>query len=126
MQHQTKKVVAFVVELYELEHYWGTDNFIKKVYNWDTYSWETIKTSRFSLKPDCFKLAHKERFNSVRKLNQALGLKNKKSYWFYKSLEDAIKGAYGDSFYSIKNRCQSVLVVRQLHDLDNNYIYYHK
>lgn len=126
MQHQTKKVVSFVVELYELDHYWSTDNFIRKVYNWDDYSLDYVKTSRYWLKPDCFKLTHYERFNSIKKLNKALGLKRKKSYWFYKSLEEAIKGAYGDSFYYIKNRCDSVLVIRQLHDLDKNYTYYQK
>ncbi len=126
MLHQTKKNVLFIVEIYELDSYWAKNNFIREVFDWDKNSWEKVKTTRYWLTPSCYKKTHAQYFNSVNKLNKALGLKRKKHYWFYNSVEEAIKGAYGDNFHSVINRNEKVLVVRKLHDLESHYTYYHR
>lgn len=123
---QIKKTILFSVEVYKLKHYWITDNFQTKRFNWSSELWEPQKTTRYSIKPDCFERTHHEMFNSVRKLNKALGLKKKKYYSFYKNLNEVTKGVYGDNFYYVKNTCDEVLIIRQLHDLDKNYTYYSK
>jgi hypothetical protein len=119
---QTKKMVGFIVEVYKLTHYWENNNgwrytsarledggFIKE------------KITHFFITPSCYKRTHYEKFNSIRKLNSALGLKKGKRYFFHKNLEDAIKGAYGYNFYSFKNCSDKIWIIRQLHDLDNRY-----
>lgn len=123
MQQETKKIVGFVVEIYELKHYWQTENGYKTVQDWSSNAWRKDKITRYLITPDCYKRTYLKKFNSVHKLNKALGLKNGKSYWFYKSLEEAIKSAYGENFYRIKNNFNEVLVVRQIHNLDQNYTF---
>lgn len=123
---QTKKVVGFVVELYKMTSYWHSENGYAYEYNYNTNKYQKVKATRFNLTPDCYKRTYYRRFNSVRKMNKELGLKKGKYYYFYTSLEDAIKGAFGDGYHAIANRSDEILVIRQLHDLDNRYIYVSK
>lgn len=123
---ETRKIVKFVVEIYELERYWQFEN--EHNYNFDAEvnSYKKVNATIYRLTPGCYKKTYYERFNSISKLNKALGLKKKNYYYFHKSLEDAIKGAYGEHYASLINGREKILVVRQIHNLDNRYIYQNK
>lgn len=118
---QTKKIVSFVVEIYELETYWS-----KVVYR-ESFSFfskpRMISEERCLLIPSCYKRTYYRKFNSIRKLNESLGLKKGNRYYFHTSLEDAIKGIYGYGYQIIRDSPQRIFIVRQLHDLDNRYVF---
>lgn len=116
---KTKKIVGFVVECYKLEKYWSRESFKRQS---DFNGGSTIVIiERCHLTPCCYKRTYYGRFNSVRKLNKALGLKKGLSYFFYTSIEKALKGKYGNSYHVVQDSPQTILIVRQLHDLDSNY-----
>lgn len=116
---KTKKIVNFVVECYKLEKYWSRDTF-KKRFDFNG-GYKIVSIERCLLTPCCYKRTYYGRFNSVRKLNKALGLEKGLSYYFPTSLEEALKGKYGDGYYVVQESPQTILIVRQLHDLDNRY-----
>jgi hypothetical protein len=123
---QTKKIVGFVVELYKLDVYWEDDNGYAYKFDPETGQYGKVKATRYIVKPDCYKRTAYERFNSVRKLNKALGLRAGKFYRFHASLEGAIKGAYANDYSIVRNCPDEVLVIRQLHALGCEYTYYKK
>jgi hypothetical protein len=116
---KTKKIVGFVVECYELETYWSRETFKRRSDFNDGYT--IVPIERCLVTPPCYKRTYYGRFNSVRKLNKALGLKNGLYYYFPTSLEEALKGKYGNGYYVVQESPKTILIVRQLHDLDNCY-----
>lgn len=112
---KTKKIVGFVVECYKLETYWSRETFKTKA------DYTTVTIERCLLLPSCYKRTYYGRFNSVRKLNKALGLEKGLSYYFPTSIEEALKGRYGNGYYVVEESPKTILIVRQLHDLDKHY-----
>lgn len=124
---KTKQTVHFIVELYVLKHYNYTNNGLKLAYDYDTGNYYKEKTTHYFLTPDCYEKTYYKKFNSIHKLNKALELKKRKYYSFNNSLEEAIKGASGFHFSCVnQSSLESILVVRQIHDITGHYTYYNK
>jgi hypothetical protein len=116
---KTKKIVGFVVEVYELKTYWSRD-VPKKRYNLHG-EYSIVSTERCLLTVCNYNRTYYNKFNSVSKMNKALGLKKGVSYFFYNNINKALKGRYGFGYSIVEDAPTKIWIVRQLHELDNNY-----
>ncbi len=123
MQHQTREVVQFVIEVYELTHWnYNTNGYVMSYFYEDGH-YKKVNSEHWFVNPSCYKKVYYKRVNSVKKLHYFLGINGnkKKSYSFYTTLEDAIKGYFGYKSSVVRSAPEKVFVVKQLHNLEQKY-----
>lgn len=125
MLHQTKKIKSFVLEIYELTHWWYNTNGYCIVFDYNSQSFKKINEEHWSIRPDCYKKIFFDRYSSEKKLNLALrelGYKKRRygSYFFEPNIEKTICGYFGSKGQAL-SAPKTIVVVRQAHDLEATY-----
>lgn len=121
MAKPTQKQLNFVLEIWEVEGYFYNENGWAVSFNYQKGHFEKRHAAHYLMPINGLKQIFKQRYNSVCKLNQAMGVQRNKTYWFYNHINEFLKGKHGEWAYSIRSAPKFIFVVRQLHDLDGHY-----
>lgn len=115
MLHQTKTVNQYVVEYYELTHWWFNTNGYRIVFDYNLQHFTKIPDNHWSVRADCYKKVFKRKFKSKKQVNDFLkkmGVKKKPfKQYFENSLQDSIKGYWGNKGKAL-SAPQSLLIIK--------------